>query len=65
MIEIIDLYKSFGNNKVLQGVDLTIQDSETFAIIGCSGCGKSVLLKHIVGLMRPDKGDIKIDNESN
>ncbi len=63
MIEIKELYKSFGNNQVLNGVDLNINKGETIVILGRSGCGKSVLLKHIIGLMRPDKGKIFIDGE--
>ncbi len=63
MIEVIDLYKSFGGNKVLQGINLTIQEGETFAIIGRSGCGKSVLLKNIVGLLGPDSGTVKIEGQ--
>jgi phospholipid/cholesterol/gamma-HCH transport system ATP-binding protein len=63
MIEIKDLYKSFGNNQVLNGVNLNINKGETIVILGRSGCGKSVLLKHIIGLMRPDKGKIFIDGE--
>jgi phospholipid/cholesterol/gamma-HCH transport system ATP-binding protein len=63
MIEIKDIYKSFGDNPVLQGVDLTIQKGETMVIIGRSGCGKSVLLKHIIGLLKPDRGNILVDGE--
>ena len=63
MIEVVDLYKSFGENKVLQGINLKIEEGETFAIIGRSGCGKSVLLKHIVGLMNPDSGIVKIEGQ--
>ena len=63
MIEIKDVYKSFGNNQVLNGVDLNINQGETTVILGRSGCGKSVLLKHIIGLMKPDKGQIFIDEE--
>ena len=63
MIEIKDVYKSFGNNQVLNGVDLNISKGETIVILGRSGCGKSVLLKHIIGLMKPDKGQIFIDEE--
>lgn len=63
MIEIIDIHKSFGGNKVLQGVNLKINEGETLAIIGRSGCGKSVLLKHIVGLLFPDSGTIKIEGK--
>lgn len=63
MIEIVDLHKSFGDNKVLDGVNLTINKGETTTIIGRSGVGKSVLLKHIIGLVKPDEGKILIDGE--
>ncbi|MCG2676530.1 ABC transporter ATP-binding protein [bacterium] len=61
MIVIEDLHKSFGDNKVLRGVNLKIEKGKTFVIIGRSGCGKSVLLKHIIGILKPDKGRILID----
>ena len=61
MIEIRNLKKSFGEHEVLRGIDLTIGDRETVAIIGRSGCGKSVLLKHIIGLLQPDDGTILVD----
>lgn len=64
MIEIINLYKQFGDNKVLNGVNLDIQQGETLAIVGRSGCGKSVILKHIVGLLSPDKGEVRIEGKS-
>lgn len=63
MIEVKDLYKSFGTNKVLQGVNLTIDKGETIVIIGRSGCGKSVLIKHIVGLLNPDQGYVKVEGK--
>ncbi len=63
MIEIKNLKKSFGKKQVLSGVDLTIEEGKTTVIIGASGCGKSVLLKHIVGLLKPDEGHILIDGE--
>lgn len=63
MIEIINLHKSFGDNRVLRGVNLEIKEGESLAIIGRSGCGKSVLLKHIVGLLLPDEGYIKFDGK--
>ena len=63
MIEIKDLYKSFDNKKVLQGVNLTIEKGETIVIIGRSGCGKSVLIKHIVGLLEPDSGYVKVEGK--
>lgn len=63
MIEIINLHKSFGSNHVLRGVNLVIKEGESLAIIGRSGCGKSVLLKHIVGLLSPDEGYIKFEGK--
>jgi len=61
MIRIIDLHKAFGQKKVLQGVSLELKRGETLAVIGQSGSGKSVLLKHIIGILRPDKGQIIVD----
>lgn len=63
MIKIENLHKSFRDNKVLDGVNLEIKKGETMVIIGRSGCGKSVLLKHIIGLLRPDQGKIFIEGE--
>ena len=57
MIEFQDLYKGFDGTPVLQGVSLTVRDRETMVIIGYSGTGKRVALKHIVGLLQPDAGD--------
>lgn len=61
MIEIKDLYKAFGKQNVLNGATLTIPDREVVTIMGKSGCGKSVLIKHIIGLLSPDKGSVVID----
>lgn len=61
MIEIKDLYKKFNGVPVLNGLNLTINAGETLVIIGRSGCGKSVLLKHMIGLLKPDAGSILID----
>jgi len=61
MIKIVNLYKSFGQNRVLQGVDLTIERGETLVIIGQSGSGKSVLIKHLIGIIKPDRGNIFVD----
>jgi phospholipid/cholesterol/gamma-HCH transport system ATP-binding protein len=61
MIEVIDLYKTFGGKKVLQGMNLTIDRGETVVVIGQSGSGKSVLIKHMIGLLQPDSGEIRID----
>ncbi len=63
MIEIVNLHKAFGSNKVLRGVDIKILKGETITILGGSGSGKSVLLKHIAGLLKPDKGSIKVDGK--
>jgi phospholipid/cholesterol/gamma-HCH transport system ATP-binding protein len=63
VIEIKNLRKSFNGKPVLQGVDLDIPTGETQIIIGRSGCGKSVLLKHIIGLIKPDGGQIFVDEE--
>lgn len=60
-IQISGLKKSFGAQKTLQGVDLTIHHGETLVLIGPSGEGKSVLLKHIIGLLHPDEGTVKLD----
>jgi phospholipid/cholesterol/gamma-HCH transport system ATP-binding protein len=62
-IEIKGLNKSFGPKKVLRGVDLTVGTGESVVVIGGSGSGKSVLLKCILGLMRPESGSIRIDQE--
>jgi phospholipid/cholesterol/gamma-HCH transport system ATP-binding protein len=61
MIQIEGLCKSFGDVEVLRGVDFEIRDGETVVIIGRSGCGKSVLLKHLCGLLRPDSGRVIVD----
>jgi len=61
MIEIRDLHKQFNDKIILNGINLNILTGETLCIIGKSGCGKSVLLKHIVGLLYPDSGSVKID----
>jgi phospholipid/cholesterol/gamma-HCH transport system ATP-binding protein len=63
MIEARDLHKSFGAHRVLEGVTFRIQRGESVAIIGRSGCGKSVLLKHLIGLIRPDAGQVLIEGE--
>lgn len=58
MIKIADVHKSFGTKRVLSGIDLEINRGESMVIIGGSGSGKSVLLKHIIGLIRPDRGRV-------
>jgi phospholipid/cholesterol/gamma-HCH transport system ATP-binding protein len=61
MIKLVDIHKSFGRQKVLDGLDIEIEQGKTTVIIGRSGGGKSVLLKHIIGLLRPDRGQVLID----
>jgi phospholipid/cholesterol/gamma-HCH transport system ATP-binding protein len=62
-ISLRGVVKSFGPKKVLQGIDLDVQEQESMVVIGGSGSGKSVLLKCILGLMRPEQGSIRIDGE--
>lgn len=61
MIEVKDLRKAFGSHKVLDGVTFSIEKGDSLVIIGRSGCGKSVLLKNIIGLLKPDSGEVHVD----
>ena len=61
VIELKDVHKSFGQQKVLNGVNLKVNRGETLSVIGNSGCGKSVLIKHLIGLLQPDSGSIIVD----
>jgi len=63
MIEIKDLSKRFSHNLVLDAISLDVQTGQTCVIIGRSGCGKSVLLKHIVGLLKPDAGKVLVEGK--
>lgn len=63
-IDLVDLHKAFDEKEILKGFSLTIEDGRTTAVIGGSGAGKSVLLKHVVGLLRPDRGDVWVDGEN-
>lgn len=62
-IDIQDLHKSFGGEEVLRGLSLSIPAGKTTVIIGKSGQGKSVLLKHLIGLLRPDRGQVRVDGQ--
>lgn len=62
MISLRDVYKSFGEKQVLQGFSLEVPEGDTVVIIGYSGSGKSVAIKHIVGLLQPDRGTVFVDN---
>ncbi len=61
MIQIKNIKKSFGRNPVLRGINLNIEDGKTTVIIGASGCGKSVLLKLIIGILKPEFGEILVE----
>ncbi|HEX8910127.1 MAG TPA: ABC transporter ATP-binding protein [Anaeromyxobacteraceae bacterium] len=62
MIAIRDLHKSFGDHKVLDGVTLDVERGTTFVVLGGSGSGKTVLMKHVIGLLRPDSGTVFVDD---
>jgi phospholipid/cholesterol/gamma-HCH transport system ATP-binding protein len=64
MIEVRQLRKLFGTQTVLDGVDFTIEKGESVVIIGRSGGGKSVLLKHLIGLLTPDSGEVRVDGRN-
>ena len=63
MIEVRNLHKTLGTHEVLRGVDLEIERGKTCVILGRSGCGKSVLLKHLIGLFKPTSGEVWVDGE--
>ena len=64
MIVLKNIFKSFDNNHVLKGLNLEINDGETFTILGPSGSGKSVILKLIIGILKPDSGEIFVDGQN-
>jgi phospholipid/cholesterol/gamma-HCH transport system ATP-binding protein len=63
MIRLVDVYKAFGSKEILAGFSLDVREGETVVIIGYSGTGKSVAIKHIVGLLEPDAGEVWVDNQ--
>ena len=63
MIKLVNVHKAFGAKRVLQGFSLEIEEGETMVIIGYSGSGKSVAIKHIVGLLEPDLGEVWVDGK--
>jgi len=63
MISVQDLWKSFGDNHVLTGINLDVEEGSTCVILGGSGSGKTVLMKHMIGLLKPDKGKVIVDGE--
>lgn len=62
-VAVIDLWKSFADKEVLRGINLEIWPGESLVIVGSSGAGKSVLLKHLIGLIQPDRGHVIVDGE--
>ncbi len=64
MIELRDVHKAFGTQQVLRGLDLSVEQGNSFAVMGPSGTGKSVLLKHVIGLLRPDQGQVLVAGHS-
>jgi phospholipid/cholesterol/gamma-HCH transport system ATP-binding protein len=63
MIRVQGLHKRFGDNAVLTGIDLDIEEGTTCVILGGSGSGKTVLMKHMIGLLKPDRGQVTVDGE--
>jgi len=63
-IDLHEVHKAFGKKEVLKGFSLSIQEGQTVSVIGGSGSGKSVALKHIVGLLQPDQGEVWVDGEN-
>ncbi|HYV96782.1 MAG TPA: ABC transporter ATP-binding protein [Gemmatimonadaceae bacterium] len=63
MISLVDVHKSFGEKSVLRGFTLDVREGETMVILGASGSGKSVTIKHIVGLLKPDSGTVFVDGQ--
>jgi phospholipid/cholesterol/gamma-HCH transport system ATP-binding protein len=61
VIEVTDLWKSFGENHVLRGISLNIGDGTTYVVLGGSGSGKTVLMKHVIGLLKPDRGVVRVN----
>ncbi|HEV2147900.1 MAG TPA: ABC transporter ATP-binding protein [Longimicrobiaceae bacterium] len=61
-IELIDVHKAFGPKQVLRGLSFEVGRGETLSLIGFSGAGKSTILKHVVGLMKPDRGTVRVDD---
>jgi phospholipid/cholesterol/gamma-HCH transport system ATP-binding protein len=61
MIQVRELWKSFGDNAVLKGITLAIPRGQTYVVLGGSGSGKTVLMKHVIGLLKPDRGSVRVN----
>lgn len=64
MIELHDVHKAFGDREILRGMSLSVPDGKNYVIMGPSGIGKSVTLKHVIGILKPDRGDVIVDGEN-
>ena len=62
-IVVRDLWKSFGEKEVLRGIELSVEKGRTFVVLGASGSGKTVLLKHVIGLLKPDRGSVEVEGQ--
>jgi phospholipid/cholesterol/gamma-HCH transport system ATP-binding protein len=63
-IQLKDVHKAFGTKEILRGFSLEVHEGETLSVIGASGAGKSVTLKHLVGLIQPDQGEVWVDGQN-
>jgi phospholipid/cholesterol/gamma-HCH transport system ATP-binding protein len=63
VIELKDVYKSLGDREILRGMSLSVPDGRNYVLMGRSGSGKSVTLKHVIGILRPDRGTVMVDDE--
>jgi phospholipid/cholesterol/gamma-HCH transport system ATP-binding protein len=61
VIEVVDVWKSFGDNHVLKGISLSVREGTTYVVLGGSGSGKTVLMKHVIGLFKPDRGVVRVN----
>jgi len=61
MIQVHDLWKAFADKEVLRGITIDVPEGTTFVVLGASGSGKTVLLKHVIGLLKPDQGTVRVD----
>jgi phospholipid/cholesterol/gamma-HCH transport system ATP-binding protein len=62
VIRVVDLWKAFGDHEVLRGISLEVPKGTTFVILGSSGSGKTVLMKHVIGLLKPDRGTVFVND---
>ena len=63
MIELHDVYKMLGDREILKGMTFSVPQGKTYVLMGRSGCGKSVTLRHIIGILKPDAGSVRVDDQ--